>query len=144
MSGAQSGVRVEVEYQFKEYKAIVREFNPRAPKNKPRVVNPNLPWNQPWAERLILAVILRPIFWVKKARVGNCSFEFTDAGLSRTSKAHMMTRTWGQVAAVHRLTVAYLIELEEGGAMPVPYRAFRPDERAAFERLLQRCGCSDA
>lgn len=129
-------VRIEVDYRFAEYKTIVGEFMPRAQKNRLPVVNRNLPWNQPWVERLALAVLLPPIFWFKKMRVGRCSFEFTDSGLSRTSRGHTAARSWAQVAAVHRLTAAYLIELEEGGAMPIPYRVFGAAERAAFEKLL--------
>ena len=129
-------VHVDVDYRFDEYKAIVNEFTPRALKNKLPVVDPNLPWNWPWVGRLAFAVVLPAIFLFKKIRVGRCSFEFTDSGLSRTSKGHTATRSWMQVAAVHRLAGAYLIEFEEGGAMPVPYRVFGATERAAFEKLL--------
>ena len=146
MSDTLPRVRIEVDYRFAEYRTIVREFMPQAQKNKLPVVNRNLPWNQPWVERLALAVLLPPIFWLKKMRVGRCSFEFTDLGLSRTSRGYTATRSWSQVAAVHKLTAAYLIELEEGGAMPIPYRVFGSAERAAFERLLPRhavCGARD-
>ena len=131
-------IRVEVDYHFAEYRTIVGEFMPRALKNRRPPVDGSRPWNKPWAEKLVLAVILRPVFWFKKRRVGRCAFEFTDAGLSRTSKDGKLTRTWKQVAVVHRLSAAYLIELEEGGAMPLPYRVFGPAERAAFDAILSQ------
>jgi YcxB-like protein len=137
-------ILVEVEYGLAEYKAIVQEFLPQAMKSK-RQVDRRLPWNKPWVERLALAVVLPPVFWFKKLRVGRCSFEFTQDGFRRTSKGRTASRSWSQVATVHRLSSAYLIELSEGGAMPVPYRVFTTAERATLESLLPlRVSTSDA
>lgn len=128
-------IRVEVDYGLTEYKSTILEFLPRAMKRR-GAVNRRLPWNKPWVERAVLAVVLPPIFWLKKRRVGTCVFDFTPEGLSRTAKGYTASRTWSQVAAVHRLSAAYLIELKEGGAMPVPYRVFTPSQRTALESLL--------
>ncbi|MEK0267643.1 hypothetical protein QT383_17290 [Stenotrophomonas rhizophila] len=41
-----------------------------------------------------------------------------------------------QVKHVQRLQAAYLIELVEGGAMPIPFREMDTETRQQFERLL--------
>lgn len=128
-------IRVEVEYGLTEYKSIILEFLSRATKKR-ATVNRNLPWNKPWVERAVLAVVVPPVFWLKKLRVGKCLFEFTPEGLLRTAKGYTASRTWSQVAAVHRLSAAYLIELKEGGAMPIPYRVFTPSQRIALESFM--------
>jgi hypothetical protein len=128
-------ISVEVEYGLTEYKSIILESLARAMKNRP-AVNRNLPWNKPWVERAVLAAFIPPIFWLKKLRVGKCLFAFTPEGLSRTAKGYTASRTWSQVAAVHRLSAAYVIELKEGGSMPVPYRVLTPSQRTALESLM--------
>jgi hypothetical protein len=128
-------IRVDVEYGLTEYKSIVREYLPRARKTRVQV-DRRLPWNKPWVEEAALAVLLPPVFWLKKLRVGKCVFEFTQEGFSRLSKGRTASRSWNQVAAVHRLSAAYIIELSEGGAMPIPYRVFTTAERAAVESLM--------
>jgi hypothetical protein len=128
-------IRVEVEYGLTEYKSIILESLPRTMKNRV-AVNRNLPWNKPWIEMAVLAVVIPPVFWLKKLRVGKCLFEFTPEGLSRTAKDYTASRTWSQVAAIHRLSAAYVIELREGGVMPVPYRVFTPSQRTALESLM--------
>ena len=37
---------------------------------------------------------------------------------------------------MHRLQAAYLIELIEGGAIPIPFREMDTEKRQQFERLL--------
>jgi hypothetical protein len=128
-------IRVEVEYGLTEYKSIILESLAQAMKSR-AAVNRNLPWNKPWVERTVLAVVIPPVFWLKKLRVGKCLFEFTPEGMSRTAKGYTASRTWSQVAAVHRLSAAYVIKLKEGGAMPVPYRVFTPSQRTALESLM--------
>jgi hypothetical protein len=128
-------IRVEVEYALAEYKSIILESLARAMKKRV-AVNGSLPWNRPLVQRIVLAVVIPPVFWFKKLRVGKCLFEFTPEGLSRTAKGYTASRTWSQVAAVHRLSAAYVIELQEGGAMPVPYRVFTPSQRTALESLM--------
>lgn len=128
-------IHVEVEYGLTEYKSIILEFLPRALKNRANV-NRNLPWNKPWVERAVLTVVLPAVFWIKKLCVGRCLFEFTPEGLCRTAKGYTASRTWSQVVAVQSLRAAYLIELKEGGAMPVPYRVFTPSQRTALESLM--------
>lgn len=128
-------IRVSVDYKLAEYKDMVREFLPRAMQNNAQL-DQRLPWNKPWAVSLVLAVLLPPVFWVKKLRVGQCVFEFTADGLSRTARGHTMRLLWSQVSTVHSLSATYLIELKDGGAMPVPYRVFKPSERAAFESFI--------
>ena len=128
-------IRVEVEYGLTEYKSIAPESLAHAMKNR-TAGNRSLPWNKPWVERAVLAVVIPPIFWIIKLRVGKCLFEFTPEGLSRTAKGYTASRAWSQVAAVHGLSAAYVIELKEGGSMPVPYRVLTPSQRAALESLM--------
>jgi hypothetical protein len=136
-------IRVEVVYEFSEYKALIQEFLPIALKSRGNI-NRNLPWNRPWVEKMTLATVLPLIFWIKKFRVGKCIFEFTPQGLSRTSKGHTASRSWKDITMVHRLSAAYLIELRGGGAMPVPYRVLSSAERTAFEALIQTLALNSA
>jgi hypothetical protein len=131
-------VRVEVAYQFTEYREIVRHFMLREIEQSGKKLNRKLPWNRPLAEKVVLNLVLALMFWYKKFRVGTGLFEFTETGLSRTSKGGVSSRSWDQVKDVFRIQNAYLIELKEGGAMPLPHRVLPVDAKNTFETLLSR------
>lgn len=136
-------IRLEVVYQLREYREIVQRYLPRAIKQLDKKINRKLPWNWPFAEKLTLNLFLPPIFWYKKFRVGKCQFEFTPTGFSRTSNSGTSSRSWSQVKAVVRMPTAYMIELKEGGAMPLPHRVFSVDARRDFEVLLSQASLGD-
>jgi hypothetical protein len=128
-------VQVRVDYDLGEYKRVLRDFVPIYYSQTGKVPNRLLPWNWKIVEGAMFALFVPPVFWLKKAMIGECVFTFSADGLSRTSKGRTGTRTWQEVKAVHRLSEAYLVELKAGGAMPVPYRAFTATERVLFEKL---------
>jgi hypothetical protein len=134
---ADSTVRVVVTYTFREYKQILSDYLRCVEATEANAGRSWLSraWNSRPVQQLALALVLPPIFALKKLRVGSCTFEFSTEGLTRTSKGRTGVRTWQQVRTVHQLPLAYLIELEEG-ALPLPYRVFTPAQRAMFEQLL--------
>ena len=75
------------------------------------------------------------IFIYKVTRVGTCNFEINKSGLLRKSKMGEKTISWENVVKIQLLTEAYLLELEKG-AIPLPYRCFKKDERILFEELV--------
>ncbi|WP_143703954.1 MULTISPECIES: YcxB family protein [Luteimonas] len=133
-------IDVAVRYQLREYKQVLRESI--ALRHTLPVTPPNRwwPWNWPVSQIAIFDVFVPVVFRWKMARVGDCAFTFSASGLSRTSRGHTASRTWDQVGVVHRLSCAYLIELEEGGAMPLPYRVFSSEQRRLFEAFAPRAG----
>lgn len=114
-------VEVAVAYALQDYKRVLRDFFPIYLRRSGKKPNPLLPWNWPLVQSAMFATFVPLIFWWKKSRIGDCAFTFCQSGLSRTSRGHTAMRTWAQVETVHCLSGAYLIELKEGGAMPVPF-----------------------
>jgi YcxB-like protein len=137
-------IEVAVDYQLEEYKRVLRDFLPTHFAATGKAPNRLWPWNWPIVETALFNTFVPLVFMLKKHRIGSCVFTFSEAGLSRSSKSGTGNRTWSDIKTVHRLTGAYLIQLEEGGAMPVPYRAFTPEQRDVFESLAQRAGKSAA
>jgi hypothetical protein len=137
-------VEVVVEYHLAEYKRVLLEFIPLALARETKKPNRLLPWNWPYVEKAAFALMVPPVFWLKKAMIGACVFTFDESGISRASKGRIGRREWSQVKAVHKLSEAYLIELKEGGAMPVPYRVFTAEGRESFENLTHQVAQSAA
>lgn len=136
MQGDSQQVQVRVNYHLGEYKRVLRDFIPICYSRAGKVPNKLFPWNWKIFDGAIFSLLVPPVFWLKKARIGECVFTFSTDGLSRTCKGRTGTRTWQQVKTVHRLSGAYLVELKAGGAMPVPYRVFTATERVVFEKLI--------
>jgi hypothetical protein len=130
-------VRVVVTYTLSEYKQIIGDCIRRveAADGASSRSWVSRAWNSQPVQQLVLALLVPPIFALKKLCVGTCTFEFSAEGLKRTSKRGTGMRTWQQVSAVHSLPLAYLIELEEGD-LPLPYSAFTAEQRAWFETLV--------
>ena len=133
-------VEVAVEYRLGEYKRVLRDFIPLALERDGKKTNRLFPWNWPILEDTMFNLFVPLVFWFKKSRIGNCKFTFSEAGFTRTSRGRTASRNWDEVKVVHRLSGAYLIELKAGGALPVPYRAFTPEEEQLFEGFTQRAG----
>lgn len=85
--------------------------------------------------RLMLALVLGPMFLYKKWRVGDCRFELTAEGLTRSSKGRPFSLAWRDATAIHRYHDAYLVATERG-ALPLPHRCFSDTECARLERWL--------
>jgi hypothetical protein len=124
---------VTVQYQLAEHKQMVLDYLPLHLSARNRPPNPYLPWNWPILERAILAVFIPIMFKIKTAKVGICRFTFSKVGLTRKSKVGVASYGWDQVSEITRLSEVYLVHLESGGAMPIPYRAFTADQRTMFE-----------
>ena len=131
-------VRVEVDYQLREYLRLVEDFvlSNKAIKQPPSKNILSSLSDSTLMLKLTLYVLCPPMFVYKKFMVGRCVFEFDSEEWRRTSKGYTASRAWQKVAKVRTLTQAYMIELKEGGGMPVPYRVFRTGQRQAFEALL--------
>lgn len=142
----QIGPRIEVAvaYGLREYLQILRDYVAMDLAQGGQHIDTARPWNWPIVQDLTFRLLVPVIFLWKKSRVGDCVFVFDDSGLARTSKEGAASRAWAQVRNVHRLSTAYLIELKEGGAMPVPLRCFTDTQRAAFDALLESVGADTA
>lgn len=137
-----SDVRIEiaVAYQLCEYREILRDYIAFDLAQRGERPDTSRVWNRPFVQDLTLRLLVPLVFRWKMARVGDCVFVFDAAGLSRTSKGRTASRSWAQVSRVHRLSSAYLVELLEGGAMPLPFRCFTESQREAFDALIECVG----
>lgn len=129
-------IEIDVSYQLAEYRQLLHEVIAMDMVARNEHLNRTSPWNWPIVQSVVLAVVVPPIFAWKMLRVGRCAFVFSAAGISRTSRGRTAFRTWHQVKHVQRLQAAYLIELIEGGAMPIPVREMDTEQHQQFERLL--------
>lgn len=127
---------VDVHYRFAEYRRIVHEVLPRELTARGKGKALGADGRPGWGVRLTLALVLAPMFFYKKWRVGDCRFEFDAQGLRRRSKGgKTVVRDWSEVQRVRVLHEAYLIELAQG-AMPLPFQCLGDAGRARFEALL--------
>lgn len=121
-------IRFTVSYGLREYLAVLREHLPAM------LVQRGMAHQGPGpGPRLLMALLVPPVFWFKKLRVGNCRFEIDAHGLARHSRTGTLALAWHEVGAVHRYGGAYLVAKARGGAMPLPYRCFSADERRRFD-----------
>lgn len=133
-----ANLQVAVEYQVDEYKQVVRDFISLDFATTGKAPNRLLPWNWPIVEAFLFSIFVPSVFLFKKRKVGSCMFTVSEAGLSGTSKSGTSNLHWNDIKEVKRFSSSYLIELKMGGAMPIPYRVFTPEQRQLFERLA--CG----
>jgi hypothetical protein len=124
-------VRVAIEYRLAEYISILDEFASRAAAAESGRSQLSAFWNSAPVRKLVLRLLATPIFYIKRLAVGTSVFEFDAVGLRRLSKGRLSERRWEQVKALHVLSQAYLIELDEG-LLPLPFRAFSEAQRRAF------------
>jgi len=130
-------IEVAVSYRLGEYRRVLRELVSLEYSATLQNGSPQRFWNGQRAGELVFVFVVPVIFFWKKIRVGACDFSFDSSGLSRSAKGRTARRSWAQVKRVRLMSEAYLIELEEGGAMPVPYRVFDAEARNTFEQILQ-------
>lgn len=126
---AEEPIRFTVSYGLREYLSIVMDFIPIAMREQGRSRT-----RLSFAWRLLLPLLLAPMFLYKKMRVGECHFRIDHQGVSRRSRGGPITSTWRELR-VHRLSQAYLV-LKSKGGMPLPYRCFSEDERRRFDRWI--------
>lgn len=120
-------IRFTVSYSLREYLSVVLDFIPIALQEQGRSVA-----RLPFVWRLLLPLVLSPIFLYKKLRVGDCHYRIDDQGVSRRSRGGSIESTWRELQ-VHALSQAYLV-LKSHGGMPLPYRCFSAAERQRLER----------
>jgi hypothetical protein len=129
-------IKVTVDYQLDEYKRMMCDFMPLHLAAMEKPPNRYLPWNWPFVDRALVAVLLPIAFKIKTRIIGSCKFTFSETGFIRESKTGVKSGGWDEVSGVDSLSGSYLIHLSSGGAMPVPFRVFSAEERLAFERIL--------
>ena len=121
-----SAVQFEVSYQLGEYCQFALEHGGHIARK---------PFG--FFGRAFLSVIAVPVFLLKAARVGRCSFNIDIAGVVRISKGGELRIPWGKVTAVHRYTPGLLIE-KIGGAVPIPYRCLTSEQRASLDAFVKK------
>ena len=132
-------VAITVVYDLREYMSIVRDFglwhqSTEGGKRNWHPKNRGLVHHVVHAATIYL--IAPPIFLMKKRAVGACEFNIDRNRIQRHSKNENIELPWKDVLRVHRLTQAYLVE-KDGGAMPLPYRAFTGSQQQSFEAILK-------
>jgi len=129
-------LNLSVDLRLDEYKQIARDFIPVYYARNGYSRSRYIPWNWPIVENAFFALLVPLVFRWKKSKVGVCDFTFSRVGLTRHSEAGEASRSWEDILEVHELPTAYLIQLKAGGAMPVPYRIFGPEQRSLFESFV--------
>ena len=86
-----------------------------------------------------VALVGTPVFFVKKRRIGRCTFRIDAHGIERTSRAGTLVRGWADVTGVRRYRRGYLLTFARG-AMPIPYRCLDLRQEEALRRLAARAG----
>jgi hypothetical protein len=141
MQTAPQPIELSVRYRLAEYLRLISEFEPRSATHREAIQKAkSSPWarvlpNAKWLERIATVLIGTPAFLYKRSSVGTCVFRIGPERIERQSKAGTLAKPWSSVTVVHCLSEAYLVELEHG-AMPLPYRCFSPEQRAAFEAFV--------
>ena len=130
---------LSVSYGLREYISFVRDFgvwHQATEGGKTEFVPSKRGAYARFVHTATVYLLAPPIFVVKKRAVGDCRFTIDENRVLRQSKSGDVELPWAQVLRVHRLTQAYLVQ-EEQGAMPIPSRAFAPEQREQFESILQ-------
>jgi hypothetical protein len=70
---------------------------------------------------LWMALILPPVFFLKKRRMPVCDFRIDGHGIERTSRLGTLVRSWDEVRMVRRYRRGYLLMFAKGG-IPIPFR----------------------
>lgn len=143
MHATEALATLTVSYRLGEYISIVSDYAAWRRSTKNGTVEPERSSSQPLlcvAERaflyLLLHVVAPPVFLLKKRSVGDCLFTVTAEKIERRALDGVADVPWSAVVRVHKLSRAYLVE-KKGGAMPLPYRCFTPEARAALEAFLR-------
>jgi hypothetical protein len=67
------------------------------------------------------ALVLPPVFFLKKRRMPVCEFRIDGRGIERTSRLGTLARSWDEVRMVRRYRRGYLLMFAKGG-IPIPFR----------------------
>lgn len=131
-------IRVSVSYGLGEYMSIVLEYCAWHKRETERSRRTSASRNDSlgWIGRFVIYLVAPPIFLFKKLSVGRCAFVIDASGIERHSRSGFIFLDWGEVERVHFFSRAYLIEKTKG-AVPLPHRVMRPDQRNDFEKILQ-------
>ena len=133
-------IDLSVSYGLREYISFVRDFgvwHQATESGKTEFIPSKRGAYARFIHTATVYLLAPPIFIMKKRAVGDCKFNIDDSRVLRQSKNGDIELPWSQVLRVHRLSQAYLVQ-EEQGAMPIPYRAFTPEQLKQFECILQR------
>lgn len=132
-------IRLRVVYGLREYLAILRECLPEQmvdwEQARGKAADGRPSWQVRAAVAMLVPLVGPPVFWRKKRLMPVCRFAIDAHGIERRAGGGRLAFAWDEVRAVHRLRDAYVVDKGHGG-LPLPYRCFDGDQRAAFERLL--------
>jgi hypothetical protein len=110
------GVSIVVEYRLREYLAFLRAHLVRL---------------RPAAGRSTVLLLYAGgciAFWIKRRRMGRCTFTFDEAGIRRRSRRGESASSWIDVVALHDDAVGLSFE-KKTGAYPIPARCLTPLQR---------------
>jgi hypothetical protein len=129
-------IAFSVSYTLSEYVSIVQEHAPTllAKQRGSRAETANKP---SLFTRGMISTVATISFFFKKRRMPVCDFVIDEQQIRRKTAAGELVVSWSDVVAVHRYSRGFLVE-KPGGAMPLPYRCFSPEQSSAFVLLIER------
>ncbi|WGG53176.1 YcxB family protein [Rugamonas sp. DEMB1] len=128
-------LRLNVVYQRAEYVDIVLELVAlELAKQAKKKGKDHKPMGK--ASRLLAAALLSAIFFYKRLSMPSNDFTISKQGIRRVNRRGTVDVKWVDVTAVHRFARGYLL-IKRNGGMPLPYRCFTSEQRAAMEFLLE-------
>ena len=92
----------------------------------------SLKWYHEIAIRVFAAVVILPVFFIKKLRVGSCTFKIDKDSIQRNSSVGVNRVDWADVNVVQVFSQVYVVKTKRG-SVPIPFRCFEQDERKLFE-----------
>src|SRR5438094_547387 len=98
-------------------------------------------WRRRWerlARAIGVALLLTPVFYVKKRRMPVCEFCIDASGIERTTRQGQVRRRWDEVRAVRRYRRGYLVMFENSG-MPIPFRCLTAAQQEGLRALFAGC-----
>lgn len=126
-------IRFSVAYGLGEYLSIVRDHLAfLARRAQPGVRRRR--W-QRITTAVWVALLVTPIFYVKKRRMPVCEFCIDAVGIERTTRQGRWMKRWEEVEAVRRYRRGYLVMCAKGG-IPIPFRCLTTAQQERLRALF--------
>lgn len=121
-------INIKVSYKLIEHLKLSREtMRSEVSKN-----TSYLKWYHEVAVQVFAATVILPVFFIKKLRVGSCTFEIDKDSIQRNSSVGVNRVEWADVNAVQVFSQVYVMKTKKG-SVPIPFRCFEQNERELFE-----------
>ena len=119
---------VAVDYNREEYLRVVKQLF---------VLEKGKTWTNKWYINWPYDLFLSFVFWLRVAREGHCTYEFSESHLIRKSRSGMSSVSWQSLRRVWALKDTYLIVGRKRGMVPVPKRCLTTQQLQLFEKFAE-------